>query len=361
MTEVGRPIPMREARQRVTGSLPFAVNVRVPGMLHGKIVRSTCAHGVIRRLDVSAAAQSAGVVGVLVGGDLIGAEIESHYGPVIPDRPLLAIDRVRFSGEPVAAVIAVDEDAAAAACELVEVEYDDLPVVATPEEAMAAEAPDIHDAIPLRELAPFPDIVLHPGAGKNVCNHFRLRHGDVAAGFAEADEVFEDVFRTPAQQHCNLEPHVAVVAIEPGQATVWTSAASPYTVRFQVAETLRLPESAVRVVVSNVGGAYGSKTYPRLEPLVAAMSWRVGGRPVRVELDAHRGVLHDHPARCDGAPADRGAARRDHRRARGTDPLERRRVRGHQPAADQERRLQLRGAVPRSRTSRSTPTPSTRT
>ena len=124
MTEVGRPIPMREARQRVTGSLPFAVNVRVPGMLHGKIVRSTCAHGVIRRLDVSAAAQSAGVVGVLVGGDLIGAEIESHYGPVIPDRPLLAIDRVRFSGEPVAAVIAVDEDAAAAACELVDVEYE---------------------------------------------------------------------------------------------------------------------------------------------------------------------------------------------------------------------------------------------
>ena len=182
MTEVGRPIPMREARQRVTGSLPFAVNVRVPGMLHGKIVRSTCAHGVIQRLDVSAAAESPGVVGVLVGGDLVGAEIESHYGPVIPDRPLLAIDRVRFSGEPVAAVIAVDEDAAAAACELVDVEYEDLPVLATPEEAMALEAPDIHDAIPLRELAPFPDIVLHPGAGKNVCNHFRLRHGDVAAG-----------------------------------------------------------------------------------------------------------------------------------------------------------------------------------
>lgn len=284
MTEVGRPIPMREARQRVTGSLPFAVDVRVPGMLHGKIVRSTCAHGVIHRLDVSAAAGSPGVVGVLVGGDLVGAEIESHYGPVIPDRPLLAIDRVRFSGEPVAAVIAVDEDAADAACELVDVAYEDLPVLATPEEAMALEAPDIHDAIPLRERTPFPDIVLHPGAGKNVCNHFRLRHGDVAEGFAEADEIFEDVFRTPAQQHCNLEPHVALVAIQPGQATVWTSAASPYTVRFQVAETLRLPESAVRVVVSNVGGAYGSKTYPRLEPLVAAMSWRVGGRPVRVEL-----------------------------------------------------------------------------
>jgi CO/xanthine dehydrogenase Mo-binding subunit len=275
---------MREARQRVTGALPFAVNVRVPGMLHGKLVRSTCAHGLVRRLDVSAAAAAPGVVGVLVGADLASGAIASHYGPVIPDRPLLAIDRVRFAGEPVAAVIAVDEDAAAAACELVEVEYDDLPVLQTPEEAMAPGAPAIHESVTLRERTPFPDLVLHPGAGTNVCNHFRLRRGDVEAGFAEADEIFEDVFATPAQQHCNLEPHVAIVAIEDGQATVWTSAASPYTVRFQVAETLRLPESGVRVVVSNVGGAYGSKTYPRLEPLVAAMSWRVGGRPVRVEL-----------------------------------------------------------------------------
>jgi CO/xanthine dehydrogenase Mo-binding subunit len=275
---------MREARQRVTGALPFAVNVAVPGMLHGKIVRSTCAHGVIRRLDVSAAAASPGVVGVLVGADLANAELESHYGPVVPDRPLVAIDRVRYAGEPVAAIIAVDEDAAAEACELVEVEYEDLPVLQTPEEAMAAGAPDIHDAIPLREETPFPDIVLHAGDGKNVCNRFRLRHGDVEEGFAAADEIFEDVFRTPAQQHCNLEPHVTIVSIEEGRATVWTSAASPYTVRFQVAETLRLPESSVRVVVTNVGGAYGSKTYPRLEPLVAAMSWRVGGRPVRVEL-----------------------------------------------------------------------------
>jgi CO/xanthine dehydrogenase Mo-binding subunit len=284
MTAVGRSIQMREARERVTGTLPFAGDVRLPGMLHGKILRSTCAHGVIRRLDASAAAASPGVAGVLVGADLLDAPIASHYGPVIPDRPLVAVDRVRFSGEPVAAVIAVDEDAAAAACELIEVEYEDLPVLATPEEAMAPDAPDIHDAIQFREITPFPDIVLHAGAGKNVCNHFVLRRGDVEAGFAEADEIFEDVFRTPAQQHCNLEPHVTVARIEQGRATVWTSAASPYTVRFQVAETLRLPESSVRVVVTNVGGAYGSKTYPRLEPLVAAMSWRVGGRPVRVEL-----------------------------------------------------------------------------
>src|SRR5262245_47813621 len=282
--EVGRPVQMAEARERVTGRLPFAVNVEVPGMLHAKLLRSICAHGVIRRIERGAAERVPGVVAVVIGADLTDGTIEPFYGPVLPDRPLLAIDRVRFSGEPVAAVIAVDEDAAAAALELIEVEYDDLPVLETPEAAMPPGAPDIHDRIPLRDRAPFPDIVLHPGTGKNVCNHFRLRHGDVEAGFAEADEIFEDVFRTPAQQHCNLEPHVTIVSIDDGRATVWTSAASPYTVRFQIAETLRLPESNVRVVVSNVGGAYGSKTYPRLEPLVAAMSWRVGGRPVRLEL-----------------------------------------------------------------------------
>jgi CO/xanthine dehydrogenase Mo-binding subunit len=284
MKEVGRAAPMREAEQRVRGTLPFAVNLEVPGMLHGKILRSTSAHGILRRVDASAAEAAPGVIGVLTGPDLLGGEIEAFYGPVLPDRPLVAIDRVRYAGEPVAAVIATDVDAAARALRLIEVEIEELPVLQTVEEATAPDAPDLHEQIRERDTLTFPDIVLHPGDGKNVCNHFRLRRGDVQAGFAEADEIFEDVFRTPAQQHCNLEPHVTIAEIDGGRATIWTSAASPYTVRFQVAETLRLPQSRVRVVVSNVGGAYGSKTYPRLEPLVAAMSWKVGGRPVRVEL-----------------------------------------------------------------------------
>jgi CO/xanthine dehydrogenase Mo-binding subunit len=281
---VGRAAPMREAEQRVRGTLPFAVNVEVPGMLHGKLLRSTSAHGILRRVDASAAGRLPGVVTVLTGSDLLKAPIASHYGPVLPDRPLVAIDRVRYAGEPVAAVIAVDPDTAEEALGLIEVEIDELSVLETVEQATAEDAPDIHEVIPERDALTFPDIVLHAGVGKNVCNHFRLRHGDVEAGFAAADEVFEDVFHTPAQQHCNLEPHVTVVEIQGGQATVWTSSASPYTVRFQVAETLRLPQSRVRVIVTNVGGAYGSKTYPRLEPLVAAMSWKAGGRPVRVEL-----------------------------------------------------------------------------
>lgn len=290
MTAVGRSVPMAESGPRVTGRLPFALDVRVPGMLHGKLLRSQHPHARIVSLDATRAERVHGVVAVLTGADLIAGRgrssggIEPFYGPVLPDRPLLAIDRVRFAGEPVAAVIATEVDVATEALELIDVEYEPLPAAVTVEEAAAPDAPIIHDTVRQRDYKTFPDLILHPGAGPNVCNYFRLRKGDADAALDQAAEVFDGVFRTPAQQHGNLEPHVTLVRIDAGQATIWTSSAAPYTVRSQVAETLRLPASSVRVIVANVGGAYGSKTYPRLEPLVAAMSWKAGGRPVRVEL-----------------------------------------------------------------------------
>ena len=284
MGAIGRPIPMSESRLRVGGRLPFAGDVDVPGMLHGGILRSSHAHARIVSIDATQAERLPGVIAVLTGRDLAAGEIEPFYGPVLPDRPLVAIDRVRFSGEPVAAVIAEDIDVAHEALTLIDVEYEPLPAAVTAEEAAAPTATRIHEEVPTRDYKTFPDLVLHPGVGKNVCNYFRLRKGDVDAGFAEAVEIFDDVYRTPAQQHGNLEPHVTVAQIDDGDVTIWTSSAAPYTVRAQVAETLRLPASRVRVLVYNVGGAYGSKTYPRLEPLVVAMSWKAGGRPVRVAL-----------------------------------------------------------------------------
>ncbi len=284
MGAIGRPIPMSESRLRVAGRLPFAGDVDVPGMLHGGILRSSHAHARIVSIDATRAEHLPGVIAVLTGHDLAAGEIEPFYGPVLPDRPLVAIDRVRFSGEPVAAVIAEDIDSANEALSLIEVEYEPLPAALTAEEAAAPTATRIHEEVPTRDYKTFPDLVLHPGVGKNVCNYFRLRKGDVDAGFAEAVEIFDDVYRTPAQQHGNLEPHVTVAQIDDDDVTIWTSSAAPYTVRAQVAETLRLPASRVRVLVYNVGGAYGSKTYPRLEPLVVAMSWKAGGRPVRVAL-----------------------------------------------------------------------------
>lgn len=284
MTSIGQPIEMSEARLRVTGELPFAGNVRMAGLLHGRVFRSHVPHARILNLDASAAERLPGVVAVLTGADLVKGGIEPYYGPVIPDRPLVAIDRVRFAGEPVAAVIAEDLDTAEHALSLIEVEYEPLPALMTADEAMQPDAPSIHDDLRLRDYKTFPDLVLHPGAGKNICNWFPLRRGNVEDGFREADEVISGVYRTPAQQHVPLEPHTTIAAVGGREITLWTTSAAPFTVRSQIAETFRVPASRVRVRTLNVGGAYGAKTYPRLEPLVAAMSWKAGGRPVRVAL-----------------------------------------------------------------------------
>nr|MDT0667600.1 molybdopterin cofactor-binding domain-containing protein [Micromonospora sp. DSM 115978] len=121
--------------------------------------------------------------------------------------------RVRFAGEPVVAVIARDADAAREAAAAVRVDYEPLPAVFTPDAAMAPDAPILHDHVPTRDVMTFPDLVLHTGDGGNVCNHFRLRRGDVDAGFAASDHVLEHTFRTPQQQHVPLEPHVTVATV----------------------------------------------------------------------------------------------------------------------------------------------------
>lgn len=276
---------MPDSRERVSGTITFTGNIEVPGMLHGKLLRSPHAHARLLKVDASRAAARPGVIAVMTGQDLVDAPINSHYGPVFPDRPLLAIDRVRYQGEPVAAVIAVDEDTAQEALDHIEVEYEPLPAVVWPDQAVSADAPVIHDTIAKREFLTFPDLVLNESNAKNVLNYYRLRKGSIEDGFAEADEVFEGSFRTPHEQHCSLEPHITLARIDGDRVTLWSTASSPYTARFQVAETLRVPQSKVRIIVYNIGGAYGGKTYPRHEPLVAALSWRAGGRPVRVELD----------------------------------------------------------------------------
>jgi CO/xanthine dehydrogenase Mo-binding subunit len=279
---VGEAVPMREARERVTGRLPFAANFSLPGLLHAKVLRSTAAHARIVGLDASRAEKAPGVVGVLSGADLCEPRISSHYGPVLPDRPVVAIDKVRYAGEPVAVVIAEDEEQAEEALRLVEVEYAELPAVFDPLEATQPEAPLIHDHVERREFLTFPDLVLNLEAGRNIFNHFKLRRGDVEAGFRDSDEVFEHTYRTAAQQHVSLEPHVAICQIEDGQVSLWSSASSPFTARFQLAETLRISQSRVQVVAWNIGGAFGGKTYPRIEPLAALATWKVGGRPVRL-------------------------------------------------------------------------------
>jgi len=282
---VGRAIPRLEGKEKVTGQLQYLSDLKIPHMLHGKILRSTVAHGRIKRIDASKAEQLPGVVAVLTRDDVLrNTQHKSHYGPVFKDQTVVAIDKVRYVGDPVAAVAAADAAIAEEALELIEVDYDPLPTVCTPEEALAPDAPLLHEFAdrPEHEFADLKDIA--GVSGTNICSLFKLQKGHAARGFAEADRVFEDVFSTPAAQHAALESFTTVAQFDPsGRLTVWSTVQNPFVIRDQLAELFNLPESMVRVIVLYLGGSYGSKQYPKLEPLVAALAHKAR-QPVGITL-----------------------------------------------------------------------------
>ena len=280
---IGQAVGMIDGRERVTGKIAYALNVRVPGMLVGRILRSTRPHGRILSVDTSRAERVLGVVAVVSRDDLVGQDvIFPYFGPVIRDQGIVAIDKVRYVGDPVAAVAALDEDAAQEALDCIDVEYEDLPWVTDEVEAMQPGAPVVHESLP-RAAASFGDIVLHTEEGTNCANHFTLRKGDVERGFADADFIYEDTFRSPPVQHVPLETHVAVAQVEGGKITVWTGTQTPHIVRSQVAEVFKVPVTDVRIVVHTLGGGYGAKCYAKLEPLAAVLAWK-SQRPVKLVL-----------------------------------------------------------------------------
>ena len=275
-------IPYVDSQERVTGSVPFVLNMSVPGMLHAAVARSEYAHARLTHVDVSAAARVPGVVAAMSGRDLAALGVDPHFGPVFLDQPVLAIDRVRYVGEPVAAVAAVDVETARYAASLIEAAYEELPGVFDVEEAVADGAAVLHES--LRPSAAFPDIVLRPRQGTNYLNEFVLRHGDCDAAFAEADHVFEDEFRTAGTQHVPMETHVVLAdATSDREIVVHSSTQTPYLVRGTLARIFGVPEARVRVIVPTLGGGYGAKTYPKLEPLVSVLSRRAGA-PVKLVL-----------------------------------------------------------------------------
>jgi CO/xanthine dehydrogenase Mo-binding subunit len=210
--------------------------------------------------------------------------IEPYYGPVFKDQTIVAVDKVRHVGDPVAAVAAVTMDAAEEALRLIEVDYEDLPAVLDVKEALAPGATLVHESIKL-PTSGFADLAeLKPLEGTNVCTHFKLNRGDIKKGFAEADHVFEDVFTLPATQHSFLETHACIASVEPaGRITVWATTQNPFVVRTQLANIFKLPVSKVRIIVPYLGGGYGGKVYPKIEPVTVALAQKAG-RPVRIVL-----------------------------------------------------------------------------
>jgi CO/xanthine dehydrogenase Mo-binding subunit len=266
-----------DAREKLIGTAQFAGDLVVPGMLYGKVLRSPVPHARIRRLDVSAAERLPGVHAILTGRDLDPAT--AVYGHAIKDRPIVAIDRVRFAGEPIAAVAAEDLATAEMAVARIEAEYDDLPAVTDLDAALAGGAPRLHEG----ELRPglFHGLGLLRREDGNICYRYQFARGDVDGAIAAADIVVEDEYRFPAVYQYALETHTVIASWSNDGLTVWACCQHPYLVRAELSDLFGVPLPEVRVIVPYIGGGFGSKSYTKMEPITAALA-RKAGRPVRI-------------------------------------------------------------------------------
>jgi CO/xanthine dehydrogenase Mo-binding subunit len=293
---VGTPAERVDAAEKLRGQAQFTGDLAVPRMLHGKVLRAPLPHARIVSIDASRAERMPGVVCVLTGRDLLDLA-NPRYGHAIKDRPIVAVDRVRFAGEPVAVVAADEEATAEAALELVDVEYEELPAAATVEQALAPGAPQLHEE-------PMEAGLFH-GLGElaeregNVCYRYRIDRGEIEAVFAHADVVVEGDYTFPAVYQYALEPHTVIADVRPGEITVWASCQHPFLVRAELADLFGLPLSRVRLIVPYLGGGFGSKSYTKLEPITVAVA-RKAGRPVRIRNRVDEAMLttRRHGMRC---------------------------------------------------------------
>jgi CO/xanthine dehydrogenase Mo-binding subunit len=278
---VGLSIPRREGKAKVTGRVEYVHNLVLPGMLHGKIFRSSVAHGQIKRIDVSAARSFKGVYRVVTGEDILALIPNPYYGPAFHDQPILALEKVRYVGEPIAAVLATDPHIAEEAAQQIVVEYEELPAVYDEVEAMNSKAV-VHEV--LKPAGTFPDLKhLEGRRDTNIALDYHLRRGDVARAFADADHVFEHTFRTQQVLHLPLEPFVTVADPADAAITIHTASQSPSFVRIEIARLLGWPENRVRVKVPYLGGGFGAKLYIKLEALASALAL-LARRPVKIAL-----------------------------------------------------------------------------
>lgn len=266
---VGKDVPRNDAEAKARGSATYTDDIKLPGMLYGRILRSPFPHARIKRIDTSRARSLTGVKCVITGEDTP----KIKYGnwrlfPETQDEYPLAIDKVRFIGDEVAAVAATDKDIAEEALELIDVEYEELPAIFDVESAMQPDAPIIHDYCP-----------------SNVSVNRKIEYGDVEKGFAESDYIREDTFTVHAVSHAYLEPCAALAQADlDGRVTLWTSTQTPYIVQCLLASTLNMRENDVRVIKPFVGGGFGGKMELRTWEFCAAFMAKLTGRPVKFTL-----------------------------------------------------------------------------
>ena len=276
---IGKPWPKVDAMGKVMGETVYADDLFLPRMLYCKILRSIHPHALIKHIDVTPALQRPGVFAAITGEDL-----PILYGilPVSQDEEALCREKVRYVGDPVAAVAAIDEETAEAALEDIVVEYEPLPAIMSIEEALAEQEVRIHD---------------YAEKG-NIHKHVSLEFGDVQKGFADADHIREDIFYYEGSTHLPMEQHAAVGHAPQGaegRVTLWSSTQTPHYVHRALAKVLELPPSRIRVIATPVGGGFGGKSDPFSHEIVVCKLSMLTGRPVKVTLTreevfyAHRG------------------------------------------------------------------------
>jgi 4-hydroxybenzoyl-CoA reductase alpha subunit len=260
---VGKDVPRVDAEVKVTGEATFSADVRLPNMLLGRLVRSPLPHARILHIDTSRAERLSGVKAVITG-----QETPFVFGVSHMDQTPLQTEKVRYVGDPVAAVAAVDEDTLLEAMALIKVDYEPLPAVFDPEEAMQEGAP-----------------IIHEGVERNIAANPCYNIGDVEKAFQEADHVFEDRLETQRVAHVCPEPHNCVAVWDgSGKLTFYYCSQMPSVTRVQLAKALDIPESKIRVITNHVGGGFGSRATSKFPMDFAAIVLaRKAGRPVKIE------------------------------------------------------------------------------
>jgi len=272
---IGQPLARVDAVGKVTGATLYPGDLTMPGMLHMKVLFARRPHAHIKRLDTSRAEAAPGVVAVLTAKDVPVNE----FGLIVNDAPVLAIDTVRWIGEKVALVVAETEKQAARARDLIEVEYEDLPVVSDPRQAMQLGAPQLHAS---------------RGKENNVLVHYRIRKGDVDEAFQRADVIVEGTYHTPFQEHAFLQPEAGLAYLdEEGRVTVQVAGQWTHEDQEQIAHALNLPKEQVRVIYPAIGGAFGGREDMSVQIILALAASRLK-RPVKIVWSREESIIGHH-------------------------------------------------------------------
>ncbi len=262
--EIGKPTPRLDAIEQVTGKAQYLPDLKFPNMLYGAISRSKVAHGRIHNIDTHKAERVPGVKAVITSSDFSTARV--GFFMEMANKECLVSDRVRFIGDDIAAIAAETQESAEEACSLIEVDLEPLPSVFDPEEALKENAPLIHEDSP-----------------GNIAGEIHREFGDVAAGFAASDQVFESTYRTNAVAHCCLETRGALAIVDThGRLTIWSSTQIPHVLREILSMTLNLPVGKIRVRKEYVGGGFGSRQSSDPNDIICALLAKKTKRPVRL-------------------------------------------------------------------------------